>query len=179
MIVDKKTGFYCNDYEVTILDINGNFFYNKKNVNFPKPMYFNLPAGKYKSLNNIFALNKPVFYRLPKLYKPEKKTPLKSPKVSYVENPNKASIDVMTGNIYINPFYKNNLCQLAFLYWHEIGHFFYYSEYKCDRFAENKMLKYGYNPSQITKAVLTGLNCNINSSFERAKKVYKSIKKNI
>jgi hypothetical protein len=178
--IHKKTGFKCFDFEVCILDNNGNIFYHKKNINFPKPILFNLPKGVYKPLNTILALNKPVFYELPKLYQREKKSPLKRIKIHFVENNNnKASIDVNTGNIFIDEKYKKNKTILTFLFWHEIGHFFYFSENKCDVFAANKMLKKGFNPSQVSLAALTGLNCNIKQSFERAKEVHRNAKKSI
>jgi len=177
MELHKKTGFKCSDFEITILDDKGNVFYHKKNINFPKPMFFNLPKGVYTSLNVIQVLHKPVFYALPKLYAREKNIPLKAIKIHFVENKNKASIDTNTGNIFIDKKYLSNKPILTFLFWHEIGHFFYVSENKCDVFSANKMIKQGYNPSQVALAALKGLNCNYKQSFDRAKEVHQSVKK--
>lgn len=174
--IDKKTGFKTKDFELKIFDSNGNVFYSKKNKNFPLPMFFNLPKGKYLTFSNIELISKPVFYQLPKLYPREKNIPLKRLKINLIENGNKARIDVVNGKIDFSPSFLDSKPQTAFLFWHEIGHFFYYNEHKCDRFAENKMLKYGFNPSQVAECVLKALNCNIKSSFERQKKVFKSQK---
>ena len=93
-----------------------------------------------------------------------------------LEHDNKARIDINTGKVEISPSFLKNKCQLAFLFWQEIGHFFYFTEHKCDRFAENKMLKYGFNPSQVAEASLTALNFKIKSSFERQKLTFNTQK---
>ena len=37
-----------------------------------------------------------------------------------------------------------------FVYLHECGHFFYKTEWKCDKFAVKGMLERGWNPSQVS-----------------------------
>jgi hypothetical protein len=56
---------------------------------------------------------------------------------------------------------------------HEIGHYYYYSENKCDNFAKNKMLKMGFNPSQIAKSIHEALS---NKSLKRKIEIFENLK---
>lgn len=147
--VDKITGFRTvNGVKV--------FQFGK-----PLPFYireiasdFNLPIGKYSIHGDFVQLSQPVKRKLPVLPKPERN--LKVPRVievEYGENPNKATINLMRGKILLdNSFLSFPAYVRTFIFFHEIGHYFYSQEKYCDLFAAKKMLEKGYNPSQITTA---------------------------
>ena len=46
----------------------------------------------------------------------------------------------------------------VYVFFHEIGHYYYESEEGADRVAQIEMLKRGYNPSQIDQASKATLN---------------------
>ena len=82
----------------------------------------------------------------------EKNIPIKDITVIVQENKHKCSIDVKTGNIYIDPQFDTNPCMKASILGHELGHFYYATEWKCDVFSAWQMLQKGYNPSQCMYA---------------------------
>jgi hypothetical protein len=120
----------------------------------PKGKVFNLPVigrvyvkGKYKRLPSKIITNVKLKY-----YKPEKSTDFKGiQRIVFSKNPNKCSIDVGSGTLVFDSdfFKKLNIAQLYFILSHELGHYFYFTEYKCDAFARAIMLMLGFNPSQI------------------------------
>jgi hypothetical protein len=178
----KKTGFYnknSNNEPVVITDLSGKIFYTDKWLNKPVKR-FNLPKGKYllKS-GDIIRKNNPVSYRSKKLPPFERYIKQKRFKIKFAPNPNKATVYHNEGLIVFDPVYKN--CPkfiYDFILFHEFGHQYYKTEKHADTYARNKMLKRGYNPSQIAIAPLVGLSessPDFNSQvFERKEKIVNS-----
>lgn len=125
---------------------------------------FTLPRGNYKSdfeIKLLFVIN----YR-PKLPKREHLVTADYYQVHRLPNKHKASIFLKTGDIVIDEQFcdcPHEVIQKAILY-HELGHRYYKSEKKCDRYAKERLLAEGYNPSQISAAFkATGLkSCRTN-----------------
>lgn len=153
--VNKPKGFF-SPFDVKIYTLDGEIFYQKEAGE--GGLFFNLPVGDYLTANNLiesFFVN----YELPKLPKHEKRNNgVGKFKVNIKNNPNKASIFVATGKIYIDPeIMKQNKYVWVFILLHELGHYFYFTEKYCDLFAAREMLKNGYNPSQVARAIDEGL----------------------
>jgi hypothetical protein len=177
--LDKKTGFNCLGDGVRVYNADGSLFYEKANVNFPNKFSFNLPRGAYVCFDNIQKRKEPVFFKLEKLPPKEKKVIVKQPVIIYGENKNKASIDIQKHLIIIdNQFKESPKANQVFLLCHELGHYYYTTESYCDRFARNKMLLLGFNPSQISLASVTSLNCKIPTSKKRISIIHNLNKKN-
>ncbi len=141
--------------DVAVYDVKGLFYIARRGKE------FNLPYGNYV----IQGKTKRIPFRMPavpnlRYYKPEKNVGFKGfQKVIFTQNPNKCSIDVQKGFlVFDKDFFKSlNISQLYFVLSHEVGHFFYYTEHKCDTFAAFMMLKMGFNPSQISSAAKSTL----------------------
>ena len=150
-----KTGYCSKDSPVLIYEKKRKklFYYHKGNEN--GRFFFNLPKGEYYTSNNIERCGEPIPVNLPKLPPPEKqKTLPKKVNVSFLENPNKASILVDKHKIFVDPkIMKLPLPSIVFVLFHEIGHYYYKDEKKCDLFAVREMLKRGFNPSQCGIAI--------------------------
>jgi hypothetical protein len=175
---DKKTGFVCCGDAVRVYNSDGSTFYEKVNINFPRPFKFNLPKGHYITFDTIERTAEPVIYKLEKLPRKEKFISRKIPKIFYGTNPNKASIDVSKHVVLIDEQFKDSpKANQVFLLCHELGHYYYSTESYCDRFARRKMLLLGFNPSQISLAVSTSLNCNIPTSKKRIQIIHNLNKK--
>lgn len=112
---------------------------------------FNLPTGNYA----IFGVYKVLPFRLLtkiNLPQPEKIIKYKGiKKIALKDNPNKCSIDISSGAIYFDRDFFNTLSLLEFRFvmFHELGHYFYKTEEKADKYACFMMLQIGYNASQI------------------------------
>ena len=152
-IVNKhKKGFVTTDKKIRIFDKNRKPFYifdAHKDVT-----RFNLPKGVFYTKNKISPLKKPVRYRL---VLPKRERNIKRPKrirIKWGNNPNKASIRLKTGQIFIDNIFREDYPAFVptYLFFHEIGHYFYASEKGADAWARVQMLKRGYNPSQIYMA---------------------------
>ena len=150
---------------IFVYDRAGNLFYKA-----PALHCFNVPAGIYFIAGNY----KTVPFRLPstqlKFPAPEIKTEFNGiAGISIVNNPNKCSIDLKTGRIFIDYsfFQQINTIELLYVLLHEIGHYFYKTESKCDLFASNILSYLGYNPSQIFYASKNTLfdNSRIQNNF--------------
>jgi hypothetical protein len=167
--VHKPSGFSCSG-SVRIYSLNGKpfyFFNAKKNV------HFNLPAGEYLS---EFPIKKAALkkYKLPTLPKPERKLKLPAQfTFVFTDNPNTCSVLLEKGLIICdNKLRSFTAPALSFIYLHELGHYFYQSEENCDRYAARKMLKSGFNPSQIAEAprvTLRGNNSRVKNCLNYAK----------
>lgn len=151
--VEKASGFTAND-SVLIFDAEGKVFYR-----FQKPglIKFNLPKGSYMTASEIKQLPKPHEYNFKRTRKREffNYTP---PKISDLEirfanNPNKASVFPKKHLVIIDESFKKlpKYC-IQYLLAHEIGHYHYKTEEFCDEFAQELMLKKGFNKSQIETA---------------------------
>jgi hypothetical protein len=151
--IENKTGFVdkTNPF-VAIYDINGKPFYIHDTKNKP----FNIPKGVYFTNNRLTVLPKPVKYLTLKLPTRERIRPKKKLTYNFQPfNPNKAQINTLTGDVYIDKNFWDNLTlpEKCFLIAHEKGHFLYTTETFCDLYAAKKMIKEGFNPSQIAKAI--------------------------
>jgi len=169
MKLTRITGF-SGRVPITIFDAKGRVFYNKvKSRNSGGIIYFNLPPGRYSTDNELQILPRPIKYKCPKLPKPERILNIPELKIVVEPNPRKCSIYFATGLIKIDPEYAARpLPQLMHILFHEIGHFLYKTEYKCDLFSCNNMLKYGFNPSQCLKVMLHNLSSNKLESVKRS-----------
>lgn len=110
---------------------------------------FTLPAGTYSLHGDAVLLRKMKPRKGATVGAPRLPLP---PRVSLVwcDNPHKCSIDLRTGRIFADRSLAE-LPQFALVYilFHEIGHYFYQDEERCDEFAAREMHRRGYNPSQI------------------------------
>lgn len=154
MFVSKISGFFSCDNEILIYSLlpRKKPFYFKKNPD-KKKVFFNLPKGDFFTENKIFATKK-INYKTPILPKPERRTiPPKYLTIFVGENPNKCSINRHNGKILIDDrLLFMPLPFIHFILFHELGHYFYKTEFKADIFAANEMFKIGYNSSQIMYA---------------------------
>ena len=112
---------------------------------------FNLRCGKYYTDSKIVSLPQPLQYITPTVPEPEKPSKDNFPDITLdiYENPNKASVNIKTGYIRLDPkFLDKPLPFITFVLFHEISHNKYFTEWKCDVNSANEMLKRGYNPTQ-------------------------------
>jgi hypothetical protein len=148
--VNKPTGYIGNN-EVQIFDNKGRNFYSfKTNGEFK----FNLPVGTYFTNSDFKECKKMHTYDFKRTRKRENynyKEPHKV-KVIFATNPNKASVFLTLHRIVIDPsFLKFPSYVVEYLISHEIGHYYYKTEEFCDEFAQERMLKRGFNKSQIAE----------------------------
>lgn len=153
-IVNKiVTGYTCSDSQIEIYDNDNIIFYlyeNPKN----KTVHFNLPCGVYFTDNEIHKRETPVKYICPPIPKPFKNVIPKEMNFFTVDNPSKASIDISTGDVFVDfSIEEKEKPFKAFVFLHELGHNYYYGgihERYCDLFAAKTMLeKLGFNRSQV------------------------------
>ncbi len=154
--VTKPTGFIGNN-DVLIFDNKGRKFYSfRTNGEFK----FNLPVGTYFTNSEFKQAPKMHTYEFKRTRKRENynfKEPEKV-KVIFATNPNKASIFLTLHRIVIDPsFLKYPSYVVEYLISHEIGHYYYKTEEFCDEFAQERMLKKGFNKSQIAECSSTTL----------------------
>lgn len=172
MVVTNRVAGFCGKAPIKIYDNKNRPFYIKERSVLPSGrVYFNLPTGKYITENTLEKLHRPIHYKLPPL--PIQEWQKKIPKITIkVEpNPHKCSVFYDTGIIILDPsFAKQTKPSLLHILFHEIGHFLYKTEWKCDIFSSAQMLKRGYNPSQCTKIVVHNLSGNKQSTVERAER---------
>lgn len=174
--VDETSSFKSVSPLIEILDNRGLPFYFFKNEE-GKEIIFNLPSGNYFiNGGSVFLNGSPLIYVCPPLPKPEKKIDIvEHLEIEVAENPNKASIDIKTGHVIIDrKFFNNEIPFVHFILFHELGHFYYSTEYKCDLFSANKMLKLGFNPSQCFYANSI---CLSDRQEERKKILFNYLKK--
>lgn len=119
---------------------------------FDNPGTFTLPAGSYTLSGGS------VIGRMPKRRGHEPSAPIRIPipkkvRIVFAPNPFKAVISLPDGIIVADPSLRNlpAFC-LAFILFHEIGHYYYADEESCDAFAADEMHRRGYNASQIAIA---------------------------
>ena len=150
IIVDKPSGFKGLN-EVLIFDKSGRKFYDyKKNG----VIEFNLPEGIYYTNSDFEKCRKMHAYSFPRKRKRENYNYKEPEKVEVIfqKNPNKASVFLQRNLIVLDPsFLKYPSYVVEYLISHEIGHYYYKTEEFCDEFAQERMLKRGYNKSQIAE----------------------------
>lgn len=159
ILISDKTGFRnINGNPVVILDKRGVKFYDTRDTDHIV-WEFNLPAGEYYlERGKISEMPEPVQYDLMPMPKPErnKNGDPSLFRIEFTNNPNKCSIDWKARKIYFDEQFRNApLPAVMFMLYHEHGHKHYVTEAICDRFAANKMLDSGYNPSQVGQSILT------------------------
>lgn len=153
VIVHEKSSFSGTD--PIVKDCNGLFYTKSGNVD------FNLPPGEYQIINAEYR-GEPIKYKCPILPLPEKLNifpklealKLEITDYAYGEVINKAAVCVPNNELFLNEEFflipsPHRLCLLA----HEMGHYFYKTEYKCDLFAIRHLIKYGLNPSQFVSFI--------------------------
>ena len=142
IVCNKIEGFHGTDIEI--------YHEGKPFYFFEGETFFNLPKGTFDSVGNVDRLERRIVYNIPELHKPEKFVKMKPLKIHIEDNPNKASIDIRTGNVFFDEELNSKLYvpNKVFVLGHELGHNFYKNECKCDLFSAKKMLENGFNPSQ-------------------------------
>lgn len=170
--LDKKTGF-SSLLPFEIFDEDGNLFYDSSytdKIEKGERLTFNLPAGKYLYEGLITKLFDPVYYKPKKLPPKQRSRPRRRYKIVFGDNPNKCTIFYSKGVILFDVSFKKLPLYVRYnVYFHEQGHHFYKTEKYADLFAHNKMLKVGFNPSQIGRAQLLALDGKRSDSAERQK----------
>ncbi|MCK9479762.1 MAG: hypothetical protein M0R40_09755 [Firmicutes bacterium] len=167
-------GFYrTGSGPVLILDERGVPFYDTRYLA-KNPTEFNLPTGQYTQVEGKFQQRvEPVKYELAPM-PPKQRNKRKDPErfeVVFGDNPHKCTIDWDTEQIIFDHHLENlPLPCLIYILYHEFAHRWYgcrcsrkncpeceIAEIACDRYAQNRMLETGYNPSQIGEAIVASL----------------------
>jgi len=160
--VTTKTGFKVTDptKPVIIRDNRGILFYSTEDM-LPRVKEFNLPIGNYLVEAGSFKpLPLPVLFTYVKLppYERVMKDDPKKFSIVFQDNPHKCSVIWNLKTIVFDHEFKEKpLPQIDFILGHEYGHRYYTTESKCDLYAVNKMLRQGYNPSQIGNSPIESL----------------------
>jgi len=159
--LSKKTGFRVEnpDEPVVILDERMGTFYDTWNILPVKK--FNLPPGDYfLTMGKITPLSSPVNHTLSILPIAERLT-YPNPQnfeVVYGQTPHKCNVLWDDKKILFDISCRSlPKFMQYFMLFHEFGHEHYDTEEYCDLYANNAMLKYGFNPSQIKAAKDYGL----------------------
>ena len=175
--INSKTGFRSKNGSVRILDKNFQPFYFFDS----KPGFiFNLPAGIYWTVSEIEKAKRPKVFYVPSLPIPEQKN-AKLPsdlKIVIGENPHKASVWTKKNVVLLDHelFEIHPKPRIVYIFLHELGHYFYKTEWKADLFAAVYMLKKGYNPSQVFDASRNSLSAK---NYKRIEKTFKNLQKNV
>ncbi len=131
-----------------IIDETGKTFY-KSRRGF-SPTVINLPPGNYK-FRGKFVPVEPLKYVI-NLPSPTKNDVIE-PKLFFGKNPNTATINFNTHEITLSDkLMRYPLYVSKYVYYHELGHQFYWGEEDADLYAAKRMLEEGYNPSQVILA---------------------------
>lgn len=159
IILRDKTGFRnINGNPIVIYDKRGVIFYDTRDLE-NIVWEFNLPAGEYYlERGKISEMMEPVQYELMPMPKPERNRRGDPTlfRIEFTENKYKCTVDWKARKIIFDNQFKNApLPAVMFILYHEHAHKHYETEAICDRYAANKMLDAGYNPSQIGESVLT------------------------
>lgn len=170
-IIHRKSGFKSST-PVRIYDKRGLFYYCER------PNWFNLPAGEYY-VDGEIKRTTPRNFRKLSLPPREKLNSLPDPsklKIYKGNHNHKAFIVTGTNEIIMsNEMMEQLTPQIHAIFLHELGHYYYKTEVYCDMFAFNKMIEYGYNPSQIS--FLTKTLSNHPANHSRKIKLLKKVTK--
>lgn len=153
----KKTLFFFPEFKNKVLNIYDNrgiLFYSSDFVsNFGGKFY--LPKGEFSSNHFIKQISGSL--KQPKILLPKREHfynhDFNKFKIIFGENKHKCSIfhdDKII--LFDNSFLNKPKYIIDFILFHEMGHNYYETEYKADLYSVAKMLKDGYNISQIIKA---------------------------
>lgn len=186
IFLNEKTGFDVIDVRkpIIIRDARGIMFYSTEPL-LPNVTSFNLPptfrlfveSGHFRPRRN------PVNFKIIKIGKKDrfkKKNPLNF-KIIFAFNPNKITVDWnMNIIVFDNSFKEKPIYEIYYGLFHEAGHKFWdkgeSAEKKCDEYAINEMLKFGFNPIQCRSGIngsLTG-----NTSKNRKENIFQKTLKN-
>lgn len=174
-----KTGFLTS-LPFKIWDMAGNEFYTSDFTNHiteGRTLRFNMPFGEYTYFGSFVKLDSPV--NIADIILPPKERKLngagKKYKIVFGDNPNKCTIFYAPGVILFDRSFLNSPLFVRYgIYFHELGHHFYKTEWKADLYATKKMLEYGFNPSQIGRVGLESLS---NNSFDRKERMIRVLTK--
>lgn len=178
--VKEKTGFRVINPMIPIIiyDERAVPFYDTSRLE--RPVYaFNLPVGNYTVVSGRFdSKREPENFDLYPMPAPMRDKGLDPTKfdIEWGECPYKCTIDWKKRKIiYDESLFFLPLPQLIYIFWHECGHRYYgvphkekpwppeyaakyqYAEACCDRYAANKMIEAGFNPSQIGEGIIGSL----------------------
>ena len=172
--LDKATGFTAEG-PIHIKTIDGRPFYVISKTGKVK---FNLPKGEYITETQLKRLSTPHLYKFERKRKREHYNfdmpKPKQLKVEFRDNPNKASIFPRKHTIVMDHSFQNMPEYVKkYVFYHELGHYLYKTEEFCDEFAQEKMLKDGYNKSQIEAAARVTLH----NGHDRHKTCINNLKK--
>lgn len=173
----KKTGFEIVDENkpVVIRDERGLLFYNTEPYT-PRIKYFNLPAGftLFLEVGNIRSLKAPIKQPYQKM--PVRQRFRENPEnfaLDFGDNPNKCSIIWPSKLIFFDKSYLEKPIPFCyFTLFHEFGHQFYKTEEYADMYSRNKMLKMGFNQSQVGEAIIDLLSP---AGFDRKESIVNSL----
>ena len=180
LILEQKTGFQTS-LPFQIYDSKNVLFYDDSfvtKISQGETLRFNVPAGIYKYNGSFVKLDEPVktmTVTLPPKERNINNVP-KRYRIEFGDNPNKCSIYYDLGLILFDNQFINAPMYVKYgIYFHELGHHWYKTEWKADLYATKKMLEAGFNPSQIGRVGLMTLS---SSSFDRKQKTVDVLTKN-
>lgn len=179
LILEEKTGFQTS-LPFQIFDSKGVLFYDDTfvdKISTGEPLKFNVPAGEFQYNGSFIKLFEPVKTKTIVLPPKERNIPKvpKRYKIEFGDNKNKCTIFYDLGLILFDRSFLNAPLYVKYgIYFHELGHHWYKTEWKADLYATKKMLEYGFNPSQIGRVGLMTLS---NNSFDRKEKTVKILTK--
>jgi hypothetical protein len=180
LILEHKTGF-SSILPFTIYEPNGNIFYSSDftdHIKNGKRLDFNLPAGDYKYNGSFIKLDRPVPVKQISLPMKERNITPRRYEILFGDNPNKCTIFYDKGVILFDNSLKSiPLYEKYAIYFHELSHHWYKTEWKADLFAAKKLLDLGFNPSQIGLTSLDTLS-NKPESFERKVRMINTLTNN-
>lgn len=169
ILIKNPTTIYLNSVKgkllssIKLLKADGKIYYERKftkPVNFAK---FNIPdLGAYVLFtDNDCIVQRGVLKKSDKIIDlpdPEKDLKKTLGKYQFILN-NKigstpACISTDRKKIYYNDRFLNlPIYAQKFIFWHELGHRFYFTELYCDLYATKKMLEAGYNESSCVNSL--------------------------
>jgi hypothetical protein len=179
IILNEKSGF-ASQMPFKIFEPNGNLFYSDtftKVINNGNILQFNLPAGEYEYDGNFIKLPNPVKVINVPLPMKERNLAHGRYQIIFGNNPNKCTIFYDDSVILFDNSFKNEpLFYKYCVYFHELGHHWYVTEYKADLYSCKKMLDYGFNPTQIALAIFDSLS---EKQRERKLSIINNLTKNL
>jgi hypothetical protein len=169
LILEKKAGF-SSILPFKIFELNGFLFYSSEftdKIEKGERLDFNIPAGSYKFDGSFIKLQFPVATKNITLPLKERNLAKKRYNIVWGNNPNKCTIFYDTGTILFDNSLKSSPLYIKEgIYFHELGHLLYKTEWKADLYAAKKMLEKGFNPSQIGLVGVFGLSDKNNERRE-------------
>ena len=180
LILEQKTGF-VSSLPFCVYEPNGNVFYSSEftdKIAKGERLEFNLPAGEYRYDGSFIKLPFPIPVRHITLPMKERNYAPKRYEIRFGDNPNKCTIFYDEGVILFDNSFKNKPLYIKYhIYFHELGHHWYKTEWKADLYSAKKMLEKGFNPSQIGLANLESLT-NKPDSYDRKMRAVATLTKN-